>query len=80
MTIEMDTCLMDNGPEFLYDFMKFLWKIDVTMNIVLWNGPGGGHPLVEYTGTEENLKIMLSSDEGFCCDDEDVDFYMGYTD
>ena len=71
----MDTCLDFTNPITL-EFLAYLEANDILMNITEWNGPGGGNPVVEYTGTEEALRELLSSEIGFDCDDEDVEYYM----
>ena len=78
ITIEMDTCLGFSEHEAIntITFFKFLEANDIAPNIITWNGPAGGNPLVHYTGTDEALRKMLI--EQFECDDEDVEFYMAH--
>lgn len=51
---------------------------NITMSIIQENGPGGGWPVCELTGEEEDLRQWLA--DNYACDDSDVEFFMGNED
>ncbi len=61
---------MENG----WLFLIFLKKHNITFEIIQWEGPGGGLPLIGYKGTEQALRHLLK--ERFNCQDSDVEFHM----
>ena len=53
-SINLDTCLDWEDPETL-NFFKFLEALNITFEILQWNGPAGGNPYIKYNGSKENL-------------------------
>ena len=53
---------------------KLLKKHNVKMKVLTMNGPGGGHPEVEMTGSREDLQAVLADPNGW--DDSDLGEYI----
>ena len=53
---------------------KLLKKHNVKMKVLTMNGPGGGHPEVEMTGSREDLQAVLADPNGW--DDADLGEYI----
>ena len=53
---------------------KLLKKHNVKMKVLTMNGPGGGHPEVEMTGSKEDLQAVLADPNGW--DDSDLGEYI----
>ena len=47
-------------PEMKLKFEKYLKANGIKMKIIEEHGPAGGNPVVEYTGTDNALRKMLS--------------------
>lgn len=83
-TIEMDTTLpvkkigekyiIDETSSWAETFLEDLEELDIKYKVIDPKGPGGGWPIVEYTGTIPNLIRMLK--ENFSVDDDDIEFYL----
>lgn len=62
MSIALDTCFKDWGEDqetIEGVIAQFAVKHGVTGTVVDPSGPAGGWPIVEWTGTREQLKSML---------------------
>ena len=66
-TIELD--VMDPTDKKLVNTLK---KLKIGMNIIDWNGPGGGHPAVEFTSDRKSLEKLLDLHFGGKEDWEDM--------
>lgn len=53
---------------------KLLKKYNVKMKVLTMNGPGGGHPEVEMTGSREDLQAVLADPNGW--DDPELGEYI----
>jgi hypothetical protein len=53
---------------------KLLKKYNVKMKVLTMNGPGGGHPEVEMTGSREDLQSVLADPNGW--DDPELGEYI----
>jgi len=73
-TIEMDCVLFTGNAEIDLEFWAYMERNNILPNVITWNGPGGGNPVVHFTGTDEALRNMLA--DVFESDEDDVDFYM----
>ena len=73
-TIEMDCELFTGDAQVDQNFWKALRTLDILPNVKIWNGPGGGASVVQFTGTDENLRTLL--EEQFFFDEEDIEFHM----
>lgn len=70
LTIELDVSYeYYNTPEYKFDLIEFL----VDDNLIELEGPGGGNPAVEFTGTEQNLRALLAH---FGYDGNDIEYYL----
>jgi hypothetical protein len=57
--IELD--VIDPTDKYLMNTVK---KLGLGMNIITWNGPGGGHPAVEFIGKRKDLETLLDKHFG----------------
>jgi len=57
-----------NKEEWKSEFVDFLDQLDLTHKILEDKGPGGGWPVVDIIGDEENIKKYLII---YCGDDEE---------
>jgi hypothetical protein len=73
-TIEMDLIPYTGNSEQDEEFWSFLESHNITLSIITWNGPGGGNPVVQLTGSEKNLRDLLQS---LGHDEDDIAMYMG---
>lgn len=71
MKIQLDTVLDFSN---VADFMQYLEKNNILMSVLTWNGPGGGHSVVEYQGDTKVIKKMM--EEMFEMDEETIEFYL----
>jgi len=71
--MQFDTCLFDCVSEFL----NWLRANDITFKILIWNGPAGGNPLIEYYGTKEQLQKLAIEQFHFDEIDENGEYYFG---
>ena len=54
--IDLDT-VTDTG--FFNDSMiQFMAKKNIKFELIEWNGPGGGNPVIRYTGKLEDLETL----------------------
>ena len=73
-TIELDCIIFTGNVEVDQEFWAYMERNNILPNVKIWCGPGGGNPLVHFTGTDEALRNMLA--DVFMCDSDDVDFYI----
>ena len=70
LTIELDISYeFYDTPEYNQEVAQF----NVVDRLIELVGPGGGNPVVEFTGTEQNLRELLAH---FGYDGDDVDYYL----
>ena len=74
-TIEMDCIPFTGSEKEDQRFWGILEQKNILLNIITWNGPGGGNPVVQFTGADEDLRYMLA--EIFYADEDDMAMYMG---
>lgn len=74
-TLQMDTCLDFSNPATL-EFLAYLERNNILFSVLEWHGPGGGNPICSFTASDEALRNLLRDENGFDCDEEDVEFYM----
>jgi len=74
-TIEMDCIPFTGSEKEDQKFWGLLEKRNILLNVLNWRGPGGGNPVVQFTGTDEDLRYMLA--EIFYADEDDMAMYMG---
>jgi len=74
-TIEMDCIPFTDNQKEDQKFWGILKQKNILLNIITWNGPGGGCPVVEFTGSDEDLRYILA--EIFYADENDIAMYMG---
>jgi len=73
-TIEMDLVPYTGDSSSDQEFWSFLESHNITLSILTWHGPGGGNPVVELTGSEQDLRDLLQS---MGHDEDDIAMYMG---
>ena len=70
LTIELDISYeYYDTPEYNQEVAQF----NVVDRLIELEGPGGGNPAVEFSGTEQNLRELLTH---FGYNDEDMDYYL----
>ena len=79
--LEMDTVFSgkeDHDPKFegTSTLLHFCEDNNIFLEVIDWHGPGGGWPIIEFTGTEDALRKLLRDNDGFGCELEDVEFHM----
>ena len=60
--------VIDPANKYLMNTVK---KLGLGMNIITWDGPGGGHPEVEFTGKRKDIDALLDKHFGSKEDFED---------
>jgi hypothetical protein len=73
-TIYEATVVMDAIDPKSKTLKKLLKKYNVKMKVLTMNGPGGGHPEVEMTGSREDLQAVLADPNGW--DDPELGEYI----
>jgi hypothetical protein len=68
-TIEIDVVTQLTEREFVRFLDKTGVKYDCIPRLVAFDGPGGGNPQVQFTGTEANLRTLL--DEWYFAGEDD---------
>ena len=74
LSIHEATVVMDAIDPKSRTLKKLLKKYNVKMKVLTMNGPGGGHPEVEMTGSREDLQAVLADPNGW--DDPELGEYI----
>lgn len=73
-TVTEATVVMDAIDPKSKTLKKLLKKYNVKLKVLTMNGPGGGHPEVEMTGSREDLQAILADPNGW--DDPELGEYI----
>ncbi len=73
-TIKVDCIPFTGNQKEDQKFWDLLEKRNILLNVLNWHGPGGGAPVVQFTGKDEDLRYMLA--EIFYVDEEDMEMYI----
>lgn len=76
-TIELDVALEHDGENLLDVLVDMTEGSSIAYRVVTLNGPGGGNPVIAFTGKDRELRHMLREKYGAGDSGEPVAFYMG---
>jgi hypothetical protein len=75
MALRVTVCIgAVHEPQGTLKHLEWLEEKGVTFKVITWKGTGGGWPVFEYYGTEDQLKALLS--EEFRYEGSDLEYYL----